>query len=614
MSAGYLPHGLLTNTKTDSVQGYALRLWTSRGGNVETGHSSQKYPVLYAAISGTMIVLGTLRIYITLSSSLRGSAAIFRRLLHNVLRVRLRWLDTVPIGNLLSRFSADSMVVDLQIGNSLKQLLFFAVSILTAIAAGAIEAPRHIIFGTILIAVCFWCACDYVTAARQLKRLESSALGPMLDHLSSSAAGISTIRAFSRQVSYVEGFLAKVDLYSRSFWHLWLLNRWMAFWMSIVGAVFSTITAVSMLSIPHIDAAAAGLAISFTMQLGDYLFNAVQAYAAFEMDMNSVHRLLEYTDIETEDDKGTEPPAAWPTRCRLQVSNLVARYSPELPPVLRDISFEADANQRIGVVGRTGAGKSSLSLALMRFLEVEGDVRIDGVDVSRVPLHRLRKAINLIPQSPVLFSGTVRSNLDPLGQYDDTDVLSALESVHWMRSGPSDVSHVAGSGKIGSEGLAETDPSSASSTVLSDGKPNLPTKALPSDILQHPVSESGSNLSLGERQLLCLARAILNKPKILILDESTSSVDKLTDERIQQSIRSEFRQSSTLLVIAHRLSTIVDFDRILVLDQGQAAEFGTPSQLMKIEGGLFRSLVEQDARSSMLEEVIRLNSEEVNKF
>lgn len=460
--------------------------------------------------------------------------------------------------------------------------------------------PGLITLAAVLLGFCFWCAGYYVVAARQLKRLESSALEPIFDYMSSSATGISTIRAFGKVDSYLEGFLTRMDQYSRSFWHLWLLNRWMSFWMNIVGAIFSTVTAVALLSIPHVDAAAGGLAISFTMRLGDDLINMVQAYTALEMDFNSAYRLLEYTDLELEDGDGTEPPAGWPTQCRLQVSDLVARYSPELPPVLRGLNMQVDGHQRIGVIGRTGAGKSSLSLALMRFLDISGDVRIDGIDVSHVPVRRLRQTVNLIPQSPMLFSGTVRSNLDPFDQFDDADIIAALESVHWHRCG-SDISERTFKADVG------TVPSSASSTILLSDDESSPIKTT-STILHRSVAESGANLSPGERQLLCLARAILTRPKFLILDESTSSIDKMTDALIQQSIRTEFRHSSTLIVIAHRLRTIVDFDRILVLDKGRAAEFGRPAELVKREGGIFREMVEGDVERNVLEGII-LNSE-----
>jgi ABC-type multidrug transport system fused ATPase/permease subunit len=217
----------------------------------------------------------------------------------------------------------------------------------------------------------------------------------------------------------------------------------------------------------------------------------------------------------------------------------------------------------------------------------------------------LRKAIRLIPQSPVLFSGTIRSNLDPLDEYDDSDLISALDRVRWPNE---QASYISESTVVGSDHSKADDdsnlPSSSSSYNNVDSSPD--SLLLPAT-LERPVSEGGLNLSQGERQLLCLARALLNRPKLLILDESTSAVDTTTDEGIQQSIRSELRHSTTLVVIAHRLRTIVDFDRILVLDQGSSAEFGTPSELMKLEGGIFRSLVEEDAERAILENIIRVN-------
>ena len=219
-------------------------------------------------------------------------------------------------------------------------------------------------------------------------------------------------------------------------------------------------------------------------------------------------------------------------------------------------------NQRVGVVDRIGAGKSSLALALFRFLEAsQGHILTDGVDVSTISLNQLRSRLAIIPQNPVLFSGTVRSNLDPFHEHDDTELLSALGQVRCTTS----------------------------------------TAKLPSLELENPISEGGLNLSQGQRQLLCLARAIVSNPKILILDEATSSVDHATDEKIQQELRARFGHgSSTLMVIAHRLSTIADFDHILVLDRGMAVEFGPPRDLMNIENGIFRAMVENDADKDQL--------------
>jgi len=274
------------------------------------------------------------------------------------------------------------------------------------------------------------------------------------------------------------------------------------------------------------------------------------------------------------------PPAAWPTEGRIEVDNLVVSYAPDLPPVLKGLTFSVNRNERIGVVGRTGAGKSSLTLALFRFLEAQsGSIHIDGLDISKIRLHDLRSRLAIIPQDPVLFSGTIRSNLDPFNRHTDEELYDCLERVHLIppgsRSGSSTPT------------IREEQPSGSTGTT----SPKL--------TLSTPVTESGLNLSQGQRQLLCLARAIATRPKIMVLDEATSAVDMATDALIQRSIRSEFRDA-TLLVIAHRLSTIADFDRVLVLDAGRVVEFGTPRELWEKEGGVFRGMCEESGERERL--------------
>lgn len=306
--------------------------------------------------------------------------------------------------------------------------------------------------------------------------------------------------------------------------------------------------------------------------------------------MNATERIVEYSKIPIEDQFGVGArlesdenvdiptvPAAWPTEGRLEVEGLVVRYAPDLPPVLKGLSFTVAKNQRIGVVGRTGAGKSSLTLALFRFLEASaGSISIDGVDISTIGLHDLRSRLAIIPQDPVLFSGTLRSNLDAFDDHTDTELYDALERVQLIQSS------TAGSGS--------TSPATLDTNV------NM-FKSLSSQI-----SEGGLNLSQGQRQLLCLARAIVSRPKIMVLDEATSAVDMATDFLIQRSIRAEFK-NSTLLVIAHRLSTIADFDRILVMSDGKAIEFGTPIELLE-KRGLFWEMVGHSGEKDKLEEII----------
>ena len=314
--------------------------------------------------------------------------------------------------------------------------------------------------------------------------------------------------------------------------------------------------------------------------------------------MNATERIIEYSNIGIETESGQSAPAAWPTEGRLEVSDLVVGYAADLPPVLKGVSFTVERNQRVGVVGRTGAGKSSLTLALFRFLEPrEGKILIDGVDVSKITLFDLRSRLAIIPQDPVLFSGTVRSNLDPFDQHEDHELRDALARVQLI---PSAAVHATPS--------SASPPDTPTTTANHPGTPPPPrTNKNIFTSLSSRISEGGLNLSQGQRQLLCLARAIVSRPKIMVLDEATSAVDMETDALIQRSIREEF-QDSTLVVIAHRLSTIADFDRILVLGEGRVVEFGAPRDLMEREGGDegagFRGMVRESGERGVLEGII----------
>jgi ABC-type multidrug transport system fused ATPase/permease subunit len=340
-----------------------------------------------------------------------------------------------------------------------------------------------------------------------------------------------------------------------------------------------------------IDASLAGFALAFALQYTEAVIWAIRSYANLEMDMNATERIVEYTKLPIEDQGGLPAPAAWPTEGRVEVNDLVAGYAPDLPPVLKKLTFTAEKNQRVGVVGRTGAGKSSLTLALFRFLDARaGTITIDSIDIATLRLHDLRSRLAIIPQDPVLFSGTVRSNLDPFDQHADAELRDALERVHLVAptgQASRDETVVAGSGTV-----------TPATSMGADANAN--TNIFGS--LGSRISEGGLNLSQGQRQLLCLARAIVARPKVMVLDEATSAVDMATDVLIQRSIREEFGDS-TLLVIAHRLSTIADFDRILVMSEGRAVEFGAPHELLAADG-LFADMVRSSGERAELEAAI----------
>jgi ABC-type multidrug transport system fused ATPase/permease subunit len=556
------------------------------------------YLGVYVGLSVIACVVGSLRYYCILSASIRASRNLFNQLTYAVLRAPLRWLDTVPVGRILNRFTGDFHLIDSRLGYDIGFMAYHVLEVFGIIAAGVLVSPILIVFAVILLGICLHFSGRYLTGAREIKRLESNAKSPIFEQFGSALAGLGTIRAFSKVDTYINRMYGLIDRHAAAWWHLWLFNRWFSFRMNLIGALFSMITAALIVSIQDMRASLAGFALSFALQYTGAISWSLRQYANVELEMNATERVVEYSNITIEDQGGEDVPAAWPTEGKLEVEDLVVGYAPDLPPVLKGLSFTVEQNERVGVVGRTGAGKSSLTLALFRFLEPrEGRIMIDGIDVSKIKLYDLRSRLAIIPQDPVLFSGTIRSNLDPFDEYGDTELYDALERVHLMsRDGGT-----GGTGEPTATGAAIAGAASSSGTATPASVRN--TNIFNS--LQSAISEGGLNLSQGQRQLLCLARAIVSRPKIMVLDEATSAVDMATDTLIQRSIRSEFgRNATTLLVIAHRLSTIVDFDRILVMDAGRAVEFGSPRDLMGIEGGVFRSLVEESGERKVLEEII----------
>ena len=456
--------------------------------------------------------------------------------------------------------------------------------------AGIFVSPYMILFAVLLLFLCLHFAMRYLAAAREVKRLESNAKSPIYQLFGQALAGLGTIRAYDRSQPYMDRMFTQFNNHARMLYHLGLFNRWMGFRLQVIGSLFATVMAALVVGIKGIDASLAGFALSFALQYTGAVVWCIRQYTSLELDMNATERVLDYTNIEVETQAGNDAPAAWPAEGRLEITDLVCGYAADLPPVLKGLSFSVDKNQRVGVVGRTGAGKSSLTLALFRFLEArEGSIYIDGLDISKIKLHDLRSRLAIIPQDPVLFSGTVRSNLDTFDEHTDAELLEALERVHLV-SPPT---------------TGTTTPRQPDSTADAADSSSIASMTNTALSLSTPISEGGLNLSQGQRQLLCLARAIVSRPKIMVLDEATSAVDMATDALIQRSIREEF-QDSTLVVIAHRLSTIADFDRILVMQEGKAVEFGSPKDLWEIDGGngVFRGMVAESGEKELLEEIV----------
>lgn len=344
-------------------------------------------------------------------------------------------------------------------------------------------------------------------------------------------------------------------------------QRWFHLRMGVLGAVFVVVTAAALVY-NSIDAATAGLTIGLALQMKSTLSGIAGKIVTLQRAGAALGRILDLAAIPTESEKGAVPKGSWPSYGAISVSNLSARYNADLPVAIDDVSFTVKPGQRIGIIGRTGSGKTTLMNALLRFIDISsGEITVDGVDISKVRLEDLRKGITIIPQDPFMFSGTLRENLDITGTKSDEELLSILQRIHFSAEKDS---------KLGSKALSHA--------------------------LDSTITSGGKNISHGQTQLICLARALLAEPRILILDEATNLVDDSTDMAVQQIIREEFR-NSTILVVAHKLSSVADFDSILVLDSGRVAEYGSPGQLLG-QGNMFYEMVEQSGQAERIRSII----------
>ncbi|KAJ5549172.1 hypothetical protein N7513_006406 [Penicillium frequentans] len=486
------------------------------------------------------------------SGSLRASETLFRTMTRNVIRMPLLWLDNTPIGPILKRFSGDIRMVDDLLLEAMSE---FANCIVKLIIVVYIGVHNSIYTCCLALALFFWSlqvSKGYVKARKPVKTGESGGNADILECFTTAASGVSTIRAFRRENTFIDQMHSQVDRLSIARRHFWIFNRWLGLQMSFMGIILSTGTGVILLSSKSIlDPSLIGFSLTFSMGFAHASFTAVNNFGLLEGLINAAVGIISYSKLETERQDGNEVPIDWPSRGEVEIKDLSVAYSPDLPLVLKDISFRARAGQRIGIVGRTGAGKSSLTLALLRLIEPRcGSILIDGIDISTIKVQLLRSKIAFIPQDPVLFSGTIRSNLDYFKQIPTHTLNNVLRRVKLLAEG--------------------------------EKKTGLFT-------LDSPISAGGANMSQGQRQLLCLARILIKSPKIIILDEATSAVDNETDIWIQETIQKEFDR--TLVVVAHRLRTIASFDKVVVIDDGQIGEIGTPAELLNAKG-LFYDLVQ----------------------
>jgi ABC-type multidrug transport system fused ATPase/permease subunit len=512
------------------------------------------YLGIYFLIGMAALVMNCLRSYVLFTGSLRASIRIHNNLLSKILRAKVRFYDTTPIGRIVNRFSSDLSTIDQDTAPSLSFLLYSVVATLCVIMLISSVTPTFLVPGVIIAMLFVFIGNYYLRTSRDMKRLNSVSRSPIYVQFNETVNGVATVRAFGSQFRFLNENHEKIDSNNRPFLWMWATNRWLHCRVDFLGSFVGFCTGfVLILARSWIDPGLAGLSLSYSLTFTHHILWVVRQYAMNEMNMNAIERVHEYLDVEEEPAAyipETEPRASWPEQGSVEVKDLVMQYAPENPAVLRNVSFKVNPREKVGIVGRTGSGKSTLALSIFRFMEpTSGTIEIDGVDIHQIGLDTLRSRLTIIPQDPVLFSGTLRSNLDPFDQHTDAELWASLKRAHL------------------------TDDESSSNTISLDS----------------PVTENGSNWSQGQRQLIALARALVKKSALIILDEATSSVDFDTDHKIQQTIRTEFN-SSALLCIAHRIRTVADYDRILVLDHGEVKEFDTPYTLMTREGSIFQQM------------------------
>ncbi|XP_017652829.1 multidrug resistance-associated protein 1 [Nannospalax galili] len=537
----------LCNHVSSLASNYWLSLWTDDSNN----KGSQRHTNVWLGVYGALGISQGLAVFgYSMMVSIGGifaSRCLHLDLLHNVLRSPMSFFERTPSGNLVNRFSKELDTVDSMIPQVIKMFMGSLFNVIGAVIIILLATPIAAVIIPPLGLIYFFVQRFYVASSRQLKRLESVSRSPVYSHFNETLLGVSVIRAFEEQERFIHQSDLKVDDNQKAYYPSIVANRWLAVRLECVGnciVLFAALFAV--ISRHSLSAGLVGLSVSYSLQITAYLNWLVRMSSEMETNIVAVERLKEYSETEKEAPwqiQETTPPSNWPQTGRVEFRDYGLRYREDLDLVLKHINVTIEGGEKVGIVGRTGAGKSSLTLGLFRINEsAEGEIVIDGVNIAKIGLHSLRFKITIIPQDPVLFSGSLRMNLDPFSQYSDEEVWTALE-----------LSHLKGF-----------------------------VSALP-DKLNHECAEGGENLSVGQRQLVCLARALLRKTKILVLDEATAAVDLETDDLIQSTIRTQF-EGCTVLTIAHRLNTIMDYTRVIVLDKGEVRECGPPSELLQQRG------------------------------
>ncbi|MED6171877.1 ABC transporter C member 14 [Stylosanthes scabra] len=531
---------------------YWLAFATSESSSVP----SFTFIIVYASIAVVSCMVVMVRSFLFTYWGLKTSQSFFIGMLDSILHAPMSFFDTTPSGRILSRVSTDLLWVDISIPLLVSFVMVSYFSLISIIFVTCQNAWETVFLLIPLFWLNNWYRKYYIASSRELTRLDSITKAPVIHHFSETISGVMTIRGFRKQGEFCQENLDRVNASLRMDFHNNGANEWLGFRLDFSGVVFLCIATVFMIFLPSaiIRPEYVGLSLSYGLALSSLLSFTISMTCSVENKMVSVERIKQFTNLPSEAPwtiPDRTPPPDWPSHGDIELDNLQVRYRSNTPLILKGVSLTIQGGEKIGVVGRTGSGKSTLIQVLFRLIEPSaGKIIIDGINICNVGLHDLRSRFGIIPQEPVLFQGTVRSNVDPLGMYSEEEIWKSLERCQ-----------------------------------LKDVVAAKPEK------LEASVVDGGDNWSVGQRQLLCLGRIMLKRSRILFMDEATASVDSQTDAVIQRIIREDFADR-TIISIAHRIPTVMDCDRVLVIDAGYAREFDKPSRLLE-RPTLFGALVKE---------------------
>ncbi|MED6280649.1 hypothetical protein CHARACLAT_012900 [Characodon lateralis] len=525
-------------------------------GNVSDNPRLDFYQMIYGVMILVTLVLAVIKCFFYTHVTLRAACTLHDRMFRKILASPMSFFDTTPTGRILNRFAKDQEELDSVLPLHMDPFLQFCLLVTFTIIIIASVFPAMlaavVFMGALFTLILF----VFQRSIRQMKKMENISRSPCISLTTSTLQGLSTIHAYNIRDSHIKLFKSLNDINSNHYLLFHSGTRWLSFWLDFMAASMTLLVGlfVVLSSSDVINQSLKGLAMSYTIQLTGMLQYVVRQSTEVEARFNSVERLLEYiTTCKSEAPrhiKEAQIPDGWPKNGAITFQEYKMRYRENTPIVLNGLDFLIQAGEKLGIVGRTGSGKSSLGVALFRLVEpAGGTVLIDNVDIAAIGLRDLRSKLSIIPQDPVLFTGTVRYNLDPFNHYTDEEIWTVLQK-----------------------------------TYMKDSISRLEGK------LEAAVLENGENFSVGERQLICMARALLRNSKIILLDEATASIDSETDALIQNTIKEAFH-GCTMLTIAHRINTVMHADRILVMENGKAAELGPPDVLKQKPDSLFSSLL-----------------------